>query len=99
MNIPDWPTFVQTIIASGAFVLLVVNFLVTYLPVPWKDYVKNAAVYIVPLLSYFAPTIAVWLLKEIPAVDPWLWTGLYALATYAVHEFLYRIGQKRLLRS
>ncbi len=91
----DWTTFIQVTVGSGIFVLAVVDFLITVLPVPWNAYMKDNARLIVLLLSVLSPEIAASILRKVPTVDPYIWSIVYFAGTWIAHEILYRVGQKR----
>ena len=92
---PSWPEFVAAAVATGAWVLFVLNLLIKYLPAGWGDVVKRMAVYLVPLLTFFSPQIADAILLRIPYIHNELWSALYFFAAWIAHEVLYNVGQKR----
>ena len=92
---PSWPEFVAAAIVTGAWVLFVLNLLIKYLPAGWGDVVKRAAVYLVPLLTFFSPQIADAILLRIPYIHNELWSALFFLGSWIAHEVLYNVGQKR----
>ena len=94
---PSWPEFIASAIATGAWVLFLVNLLIKYLPAGWGDVVKRMAVYLVPLLTFFSPQIADAILIRIPYIHNELWSALYFLAAWIAHEVLYNVGQKRIV--
>jgi hypothetical protein len=50
-----------------------------------------------PMLSALAPVLAQAAQPYCALIDPLLWTGIYALVTYAISQLAYWIGKKTAL--
>jgi hypothetical protein len=93
---PDWGYFWTTVVGSGAIVLLLVDFLIVWLPPSYGAWLKANASIIVAILTALCPQIANAVLSRWPTVDPVPWTIIALGLPWVVHQILYWL-QKRAL--
>ena len=91
---PDWTYFWGTIVGSGAIVLLLVDFLVVWLPAEYGVWLKANASIMVAIMTALGPQIANAVLSRWPTVDPVPWTIIALGLPWVVHQILYYL-QKR----
>ena len=92
---PGWPEFwAQISLSGGLIALALVDILLRYLPAEWKDKIMGIKPLIALVANYIVPMVVTAIVGKFPTVDPLLWSGVYFLGSYAIHEILYRFIQK-----
>lgn len=99
MVIPEWASFlVMVSVSGGAIAIVLLDLLIHFAPAAWDAQIKAAKPYLAMLFSVLIPQIVVIVREAYPTVDPLLWAVVYSLGAYAVHELLYRLVQKPVVK-
>jgi hypothetical protein len=92
---PGWPEFwAQISLSGGLIALALVDIILKFAPAAWKNTIDGIKPLIAIVASYIVPLAVTAILGKFPTVDPLLWSAVYFLGSYAIHELLYRFIQK-----
>ena len=92
MVIPTWIEFLVWL-GTGAFVVPLLE-LLKKLPAPVGPAVEKSARMLAIILVAAAPVISQVIGENLPNLDAWLWTAIYALAMFGLNQVVYRVGKK-----